>query len=76
VKTLTEFCKASHIPESVIRATVRQAGGWESFTEMAADVTGYGAAGGFHGFIYTRDTVAFTKRNKAGLLRDGAADGG
>jgi hypothetical protein len=66
--TLTNFCSRSHLPASLIRATVKQAGGWGSFKEMAADVTNHGANGGFHGFIYTRDTVAFTKRNKAELL--------
>ena len=66
--TLAEFCIKSHLPVSVVRATVRQAGGWESFKEMAADVSNHGANGGFRGFIYYNETVPFSTRNKAGLL--------
>lgn len=67
--TISKFCEQSNIPADLIRATVRQAGGWDSFKEMAEDVTNNGAAGGFHGFTYYRDTEAFTKRNKDSILR-------
>lgn len=68
MKTLKAFAAESHISENLIRAVVRQAGGWESFKEDASFVSIHGAAGGFHGFIYYTDTVAFTKRNKAVIL--------
>lgn len=64
-RTLTAFCNASHLNPSLIRAVVRQMGGWESFTESAPDVARHGIDGGFHGFIYFRDTEAFAKRNRA-----------
>lgn len=66
--TFSGFIKQSHIPESVIRAVVRQVGGWEDFQQMADDVTNHGADGGFSGFIYYSDTVKFTKRHKAAIL--------
>ena len=66
--TIAQFCKASHLPESLIRATIRQAGGWDSFREMAPDVTNHGADCGFHGFTYYRDTEPFAKRNKEAIL--------
>lgn len=60
--------KAGHIPATLIRATIRQAGGWQSFTESAADVCRGGANAGWHGFIYHAETVPFTKRNRDALL--------
>ena len=54
-------------PESIVRAVVRQVGGWESFQESAPDIARHGVDGGFHGFIYYRETVAFTRRNLPAL---------
>lgn len=68
MKTLKEFCAASNISEALIRATVRQFGGWESFKECASNVANHGISGGFHGFIYYADTVKFAKRNKSDIL--------
>ncbi len=69
-KTITAFCQeASHIPASLIRATVRQCGGWADFQEMAEDVANHGADGGFSGFIYYAETEAFFKRNKESILQ-------
>lgn len=62
--TLSSFCEASHLNPSLIRAVVRQIGGWESFCESAPDVCRGGIDGGFHGFIYNVDTEAFAKRNR------------
>ncbi len=45
----------------------------KEFLEIAKDVCNYGAGGGFNGFIYTEDTVAFFKKNKEliiDLLKD------
>lgn len=47
---------------------IRQSGGWHSFLEMAPDIARHGIDGGFHGWIYYCDTVAFAKRNKAAIL--------
>ena len=66
--TLSEFTKESHITEKLVRAVVRQSGGWESFKEMAEDITNHGVDGGFHGWIYHADTVQFAKRNKADIM--------
>lgn len=64
VKTLAAFCEASHLAAALIRATVKQFGGWKSFTESAPDVCRGGIDGGFHGFIYTTDTESFARRNR------------
>lgn len=66
---LSDFCAQSHIPAALIRAVVRQAGGWSNFQEMASDVANYGADAGWHGFIYYRETIPFFKRNKAEILQ-------
>lgn len=68
MKTIKEFVEQSNIDASLIRATVRQVGGWEAFKELAQDVTNHGAAGGFVGFTYYTDTVAFSKRSKAAIV--------
>lgn len=65
--TMGKLCEQSNIPESLIRAVVRQMGGWQSFTESAPDICRGGIDGGFHGFIYNRDTEAFAKRNRADI---------
>lgn len=65
---MTEFCSKSHIDAGLIRATVRQAGGWDSFKEIAQDVANNGANAGWHGFTYYADTVKFATRNKAAIL--------
>lgn len=66
--TLSQFIAESGLPASLVRSTVRQCGGWQSFQEMAQDVCNHGANGGFGNFIYYADTIAFTKRNKKALL--------
>lgn len=68
MKTLSQFIEQSHIDASLIRAVVRQCGGWDSFKEIASDVANHGASGGFHGFIFYTDTVAFSSRNKSSIL--------
>lgn len=64
----TKFISKSHISAKIIRAVVRQSGGWDSFTEMAEDITNHGVDGGFHGWIYHAETVPFAKRNKAAIM--------
>lgn len=68
MKTIKQFAEKSHVDASLIRAVVRQIGGWEEFKDHAEDVCDHGASGGFSGFTYYSDTVAFTKRNKAAIL--------
>lgn len=65
LKTLAEFCEASHLNAKLIKATVKQFGGWESFTESAEDVSNHGIDGGFSGFIYYSETEPFARRNRA-----------
>lgn len=79
VKTVKAFAEQSNIPAPLIRAVVRQIGGWSEFKESAADVANHGADGGFGGFIYYSDTMAFTKRqlsNIRTLAKDQASDFG
>lgn len=74
IKTIKAFTASSNIPATLIRAVIRQVGGFESFKEMAQDVSSHGADGGFHGFIYHTDTVKFTKNNKATILEYAASE--
>lgn len=66
--TMKAFIENSHVDASLIRAVVRQIGGWESFKETAQDVANHGADAGFSGFIYHSETVPFAKRNKKAIL--------
>ena len=66
--TLSQFIAESGLNASLVRSTVRQCGGWVLFQEDAKNLQLCGAAGGFGGFIYHTDTVAFTKRNKKALI--------
>lgn len=68
IKTVKALISETSIPAKLVRSTIRQAGGWDSFRESAADIANHGAAGGFHGFIYYVDTVAFAKRNMTDIL--------
>lgn len=68
MKTIKQFAKESHINAQLIRAVIRQIGGFDSFKQSARDVANHGANGGFSGFIYYTDTNAFFKRNKAAIL--------
>lgn len=63
--TLKKLIASSSVPASLIRAVVRQMGGWETFTNYAPDITRHGINGGFVGFTYYSDTVPFFKRNRA-----------
>ncbi len=66
MKTLTSFCRESHLPTALIRAVVRQLGGWNEDTRQALqDIARHGVDGGF---IYYSDTTAFAKKHKAVIL--------
>lgn len=65
--TLKQLVSSSSIPASLIRAVVRQIGGWQSFTESAPDICNGGIDGGFHGFIYYSDTEHFARRNREAI---------
>jgi len=66
--SLANLIEYTNIPESLVRAVVKQMGGWESFKQSAPDITRHGISGGFHGFIYYSDTIAFAKRNRKAIL--------
>jgi len=65
---LKDFVAQANIPESLIRAVVRQCGGWQSFKEDAQDVARHGADTGVHGFTYYSDTVHFARKNRVAIM--------
>ena len=68
-----------NVPESIARAVIRQLGGWAAFQESARDIARHGIDGGFCGFVYYADTVAFARRNLPalrGMVRDMAGEFG
>ena len=62
--SLANLIESTNIPESLVRAVVKQMGGWESFKESAPDITRHGIGGGYGGFIYYSDTMKFAKKYK------------
>ena len=64
---MKQLVENSNIPERLVRAVIRQIGGWESFKQSAPDICRGGIDGGFNGFIYNADTEPFAKRNRADI---------
>lgn len=67
--TLAKLIESTNIPASLVRAVVRQMGGWSSFCESAPDITRHGIDGGFRGFIYYCDTEPFARRNRSAIQK-------
>jgi len=65
--TLANLVEQTNIPPSLVRAVVRQFGGWQSFCDSAPDVCRGGIDGGFNGFIYNADTEPFARRNRESI---------
>lgn len=65
--SLAALIESTNIPATLVRAVVKQMGGWHSFVESAPDITGHGIDGGFNGFIYNKDTEPFARRNRAAI---------
>ena len=66
--TLTEFNKNCNIDSSLVRAVVKQIGGWDSFKDTASDVSNHGASCGYCGFTYYTETCAFYAKNRGAIL--------
>jgi hypothetical protein len=67
-KTLKNFIENSGINAKLIRAVIRQSGGWQSFQESAPDIANYGISGGFSGWIYYTETCQFYAKNQALII--------
>jgi hypothetical protein len=65
---MRDFISSVNIPPTLTRAVIRQFGGWESFKQVAIDVTEHGIDSGFSDFIYTSDTAAFFRRNREAII--------
>ncbi len=63
MRTVAQAAKNSSVPESLIRAVIRQLGG----TDSLEDVAKHGADGGFAGFTYTKEAAEFFKRHRAAI---------
>lgn len=68
-KTLKNFIEYSSIDAKLIRAVVRQSGGWLSFQESAPDIANHGIAGGFSGWIYYTETCQFYAKNQSSIVK-------
>jgi len=55
--------------KKLINAAAKQAGGLRNLSASANDIINNGAAGGYTGFIYYDDTVAFTKKNLVPIMQ-------
>lgn len=66
---INQFVNNSHIAPALIHGVVDQVGGWESFQEIARDVSNYGADSGYSGFIYYSETVEFAEIYQGPIMR-------
>lgn len=62
-----KLINSTNIPESLVKAVVRQMGGWSNFKNYAPDICNNGIDGGYGKFIYYSDTIPFYKRNKSAI---------
>ena len=67
---MSDFLKAANTNPKLASAVIRQFGGWENFQENSLDVANHGIDGGFCGFIYYDETVAFTKKHKKLIIEN------
>lgn len=68
-KTIKNFIKCSSIDSGLIRAVIRQSGGWQSFQETAQDIIKHGISGGFSGWIYYTETGDFYLKNQVEIVK-------
>ncbi len=64
-KTKAEVLKENSDYKTLINAVIKQLGG----TEPLSDIRNHGIQGGFAGFIYYSDTVAFANRHRSSIVR-------
>ena len=67
---MSDFLKAANINPKLASAVIRQFGGWEDFREKAHDVANHGIDGGFCGFTYYDETIAFAKKHKKLIIEN------
>lgn len=67
-RTIKSFCGFSSINSDLIRAVIRQSGGWCDFQEKAMDISNHGISGGFSGWIYYNETCAFYAKNQSLII--------
>jgi len=67
-KTLKNFINYSSIDAKLIRAVIRQSGGWQSFQDSAPDIANQGISGGFNGWIYYTETCQFYVKNQGVIV--------
>jgi len=65
-KTIKAFCQYANIDSNLIKAVIRQSGGWSDFQEQASDIANHGTSGRFYGWIYHThtDTCEFYAKNQ------------
>jgi hypothetical protein len=66
--TMKDVSEKTGFSLPLLRAVARQMGGWTELRESAPDIARHGIDGGFHGFIYYSETVAFWRKNRAAIL--------
>ncbi len=66
--TQKQVIENSNIPATLTRAVIKQLGGWSSFKQSATDIASHGIDGGFCGFVYYTDTIAFFRRNRRDIV--------
>jgi len=73
---LKELIDSTDISPALVRAVVSQIGSWEYFQDTAPDIANHGIDGGYAGFTYYVDTLAFARKHRAKIakLAEGQAE--
>ena len=67
--TMKSFINRSNLPAPLIRAVIKQSGGWNSFQEIVKDVAEHGADQGFPGWTHYSETTKFFRKNRKTILK-------
>ena len=65
---------ANQVSPDMANAVIAQLGGWDVFSELAVDISMYGATMGVSNFTYTKDTVPFAAQNFAAIMHSISGD--
>lgn len=66
--TQAEFIEKSGLSSRMVKGIVKRLGGGTYAPDYFSDISNHGAAGGFSGFIYYRETVAFFNLYKKEIM--------
>lgn len=66
---MRNFIEQSRNNPGLVKAVIRQSGGWENFKAYAEDIVNHGVDAGFSGWIYYTETCPFFQKHRQSILK-------